>query len=720
MLTKEELIAQVRQYDGNADVNNIGRAYDFALECHKGQLRESTLEPYFTHPVGVAQILAEYRLDSVCIIAALLHDTVEDCKASVQQIRLEFGWLVADIVDGLTKLSVFDESVARHSRQAENFRKLVLATSKDIRVLLVKLADRLHNMRQLKNVAEEKRRRVAKETSDIYSKLAERIGLARMHSEFEEIAFETLHPEICQSIKARLDTITNRDGGLVRRIVVQLKEDLADQDVAAEISGRVKSAYSVWHKMQRKNSSFEQLGDVVAFRIIVDSVKDCYHALGVVHTRYQMVPSEYDDYISTPKPNGYKSIHTYVIGPEKQRIEVQIRTREMHHQNEYGAASHWVYKQGGSGQENFKWLRELIDLMAQSKDSDEFMEATKLEMYKDQVFCFTPKGELITLPVGATPIDFAYAVHSGVGNRCIGAKINGAMRPLRTTLQNGDQVEIMTGKAANPSAEWERLAVTAKAKAAVRRFLREHEREKNIDIGRTALFNRIKLLGEEPSDRVVEAGLQKIKYTKIEDVYVDIAIGGRSSEDIANLLFPRHGKVLGRIADALGLGSSRRRQKKAPKQDDGKKKSPILGLIAGMKFSYARCCHPVPGDSIVGVINTGRGITIHNTECKQLAVYAGTPERLMTIDWDPSCAGGQSTARLKLCMSNAPGTLGMLSVEIARSGGNISNLIVLDKSSAYIDMLVDVEVKDTSHLQNVIAALRSSSLTASVDRVLDQ
>ncbi|GHU01912.1 GTP pyrophosphokinase [Alphaproteobacteria bacterium] len=726
MLTKEQLAERVLAYDAAADTGLIARAYDYGQSQHEGQFRHSG-EPFFIHPLAVAEILTHYHMDPPTIAASLLHDAVEDTDAKLADISARFGPLVAELVDGVTKLTQID--LARRgdspsgSSQTENLRKLVLATSRDIRVLLIKLADRLHNMRTLVYIADEaKRRAKALETLDIYANLAERIGLEKIHQELQDIAFATLNPDAYASITARLEGITAKDGSLTDRIIARLGEDMLAEGLdGVSISGRTKSPYSIWRKMAEKNRSFEQLGDVVAFRILVDTVQECYHALGIVHTRYQMIPTYYDDYISTPKPNGYRSLHTCVIGPERQRIEVQIRTREMHHVNEYGVAAHWSYKQGAGNMEGtqFRWLRELLEVMNTSASSEEFLENTKLSMYRDQVFVFSPKGDLVALPQGATPVDFAYAVHSGVGNRCIGAKVNGLLRPLSTTLANGDQVEILTSKMASPSAEWERFCVTPKAKSALRRFLREQQRDKHIELGRQALIVAFRDAGREFSDKAVEAGLRALKATGIQEVYAEIGDGRRQAGKVVDALYPP--APAGLVSQLLDAFKPKPRKESEAESAARKMHMPkVLGLIPGMSVRFAKCCHPLPGDAIIGVIHTGSGVSVHRRDCVQLKNYASCPERFIEVAWNPEVsAGSLNTGRLRLQMTSDPGSLGSLSILIAKLGGNICNLITLRQTGQYADVLLDVEIRDAGHLTQLIAQLRASPIVSSVDRVAE-
>ena len=558
MLRQFELVERVRSYDPDVDEEGLDRAYVFAVKMHGSQKRASG-DPYFSHPVEVAGILTEYKLDYASIVTALLHDTIEDTAASYDDIKQMFGEEVAKLVEGVTKLSRI-QLQSDQTKQAENFRKLLLAMSEDIRVLLVKLADRVHNMRTLKyHKKPEKRQRIARETMEIYAPLAERIGMQEMKNELEELSFKELYPEAYESINVRLSFLRDQGGDLVARIIEALKNDLKDSGIQCEVTGREKSPYSIWRKMQRQNATFEQLSDIMAFRIIVPTVADCYHVLGIIHTKYPMVPGRYKDYISTPKPNGYKSLHTGVIGPEKHRIEIQIRTQEMHDIAEIGLAAHWRYKQGDykTDGRQFAWLRELLDIMEQSDNPEEFLEHTKMEMYQDQVFCFSPKGDLITLPKNATAIDFAYAVHSGVGNRCVGVKINGKIRPLRTVLTNGDQVEILTSKTQTPSPEWERFAVTGKARAAIRRFVRAQKREQYLEVGRQMLQRSYKSEGYEYSDKSLENVLTNFKQATVEDLIASVGEGVIQASDVVESVFPGHKSRFVRVVDAIKRGAKK-------------------------------------------------------------------------------------------------------------------------------------------------------------------
>ncbi len=711
MLRQYELVDLVKSYDKDADEDALNRAYVFAMKKHGAQLRASG-DPYYSHPVEVAGILTKFKLDSASIIAGLLHDTVEDTDTTVEEIKGLFGEQVAQLVDGLTKLAMIEQKSA-DKKQAENFRKLLLAMSEDIRVLLIKLADRLHNMRTLHFLKKpEKRMRIAKETLDIYAPLAERIGMQEVKSELEEIAFAELHKEAHDSIVARLNFLREQGNNLVPKIIAQLEQDMKDNGIKATISGREKTPYSIWRKMQQKNASFEQLSDIMAFRICVEDIATCYQALGVVHSKYHMVPRRFKDYISTPKPNGYQSIHTGVIGPENTRIEIQIRTFEMHEIAEKGVAAHWAYKQGEKAVgKNFRWIRELLEILEQASNPEEFLENTKLEMYNDQVFCFTPKGDLIGLPLNSTPVDFAYAVHSTVGDTCVGAKINGEIRPLRTILQNGDQVDILTSKAQHPSTEWERFVVTGKAKAAIRRYVRAHKREQFIALGQQILERTFKGENLEFSEKGLVNVMPNFEAESVDDIYAKVGEGLVTGWDVMKAVYPGYKQSkLGRVVKSLKVPTFK--SKKEKKGEPLK----IKGLIPGMAVHFAGCCHPLPGDRIVGIVTTGKGVAVHTIDCKLLEKFANEPERWLDIAWGDDVDDGPHIGRLKVMLNNEPGSLGELSNLIARNNGNIANLNIVYRTISYFELLVDVEVKDLKHLTDIIAALKASKVVSYVSR----
>ena len=712
MIRQFELVERVKDYDPGADEDALNRAYVFAMKAHGSQTRASG-DPYFSHPLEVAGILTEYRLDSASIVTALLHDVIEDTDTPPEAIEAQFGDEIARLVDGVTKLSRL-ELQSDHTKQAENFRKLLLAMSEDIRVLLVKLADRLHNMRTLEFIEdEEKRRRIAMETMDIYAPLAERLGMQEMKSQLEDLAFGQLNPDARDSILARLDFLRRQGGDLVDRILNQLEETLAGSGLAATVSGREKTPYSVWRKMQHKNVSFEQLSDIMAFRVVVDSVDDCYRALGTIHGAYSVVPGRFKDYISTAKPNGYRSLHTGVIGPERHRIEIQIRTTEMHEVAEFGVAAHWQYKQGSEVRDGrqYRWLRELLDILEHAAGPEEFLEHTKLEMFQDQVFCFSPKGDLINLPQGATAVDFAYAVHSEIGDTCVGAKINGRIMPLRSQLTNGDQVEIITSAAQTPSPMWERFVVTGKARARVRRFVRSKEREQYIDLGGAILRRAFDEAGYEFSMKALDGVLKIFAVSSADDLCAEVGAGNHTGREVVEAVFP--GTKKKKRSGVLSLTRAMGRKKNA-KENGG---IPIKGLIPGMAVHYAECCHPLPGDRIVGIVSTGQGVTIHTIDCESLGDVTEESERWLDVSWETGGVHPDGhVGRVELTIVNEPGSLGNLSTIIAKNDGNISNIKITNRSTDFFDLMLDIEVRDVKHLVDIIAALRATPVINSVER----
>jgi GTP diphosphokinase / guanosine-3',5'-bis(diphosphate) 3'-diphosphatase len=724
MIRQFELVERVQSYDPDADEDMLNRAYVFGLKKHGTQVRASG-DPYFSHPVEVAGILAEMKLDTASIVTGLLHDTIEDTDATRDEIARLFGESVARLVDGVTKLSRL-EVQSESTKEAENLRKLVLAMSSDIRVLLVKLADRLHNMRTLHHIKDPaRRRRIALETMDLYAPLASRIGMEKVKRELEELAFAELNPDGRASVLARQDYLRERGERLVPEIEAELIKTLKEGGLTAQVSGREKTPYSIWRKMQNKNVSFEQLADIMAFRIIVSDVAQCYQALGLLHGSYQVIPGRFKDYISVPKPNGYRSLHTGVIGPLGQRIEIQIRTEEMQDQAERGVAAHWIYKQGGPSTDapQYAWLRSLIEILDKAPNAEEFLEHTKLEMFHDQVFCFTPKGKLIALPKGATPIDFAYAVHSQVGDTCVGSKINGRMLPLRTQLSNGDQVEIITSKAQTPSPTWERFVVTGKAKAAIRRFIRTRQREQYLQLGKSLLDKTFHEEGYEVTEKGLDGVRANFKQATTDDLVAAVGAGLITSREVMTAVYPGLKQPQRKDGGADVVPISRARNKAAADAAKAKKEPAgsqiaIRGLIPGMAVHFARCCHPLPGDRIVGIITTGKGVTIHTIDCATLESFSESPERWIDVGWDSVSEGqpGIYTGRLKVTVANQPGSLSKLSTVIARHEGNISNLRIVNRSMDFFDMVIDVEVNDVKHLANITAALRATPAINAVER----
>jgi len=712
LMRQYELVERVRAYDPTVNEDLLNRAYVFSMQAHGTQTRASG-DPYFSHPLEVAGILTDMKMDSTTIATALLHDTVEDTLASLDDIQKQFGPNVARLVDGVTKLSRI-ELQTDQAKQAENFRKLVVAMSEDIRVLLVKLADRLHNMRTLRFLKnDDKRRRIAKETLDIYAPLAQRIGIEVMQDELEDLAFAELNPDARNSIVARLNFLRSEGEGIANKVMKELKDVLAKNGVVAELEGREKTPYSIWRKMQRKNVGFEQLSDIMAFRILVDSVENCYQALGVIHSHYHVIPGRFKDYISTPKPNQYQSLHTGIMGPEQQRIEIQIRTHEMHEVSELGVAAHWGYKAGAPRTDGlqYRWLRELLDIVEHAQKPEEFLENTKLELFQDQVFCFSPKGDLIALPRGASPVDFAYAVHSRVGDACVGAKVNGRMVPLRTALRNGDQVEIVTQKGGTPSPAWERFVVTGKAKSCIRRFIRTQQRTEYVLLGKSIMEKLCKQEGVDYSEKALEPIAKNFQSATAEDLLANIGASLQPAREIFNAAYPTH--RMKPPEKALPTAPA----VKAKTAVKGSAPLTLKGLIPGMAVHYARCCHPLPGDSIVGIVTTGKGVTIHTTDCETLESFTRAPERWIDVGWsDEQDKAELMVGRLDIVLINQPNSFGAMTTVIGKNNGNITNMKITNRTPEFFDILVDVEVKDTKHLTNIIAALRANSAVNSVDR----
>ncbi|MEM1400041.1 MAG: bifunctional (p)ppGpp synthetase/guanosine-3',5'-bis(diphosphate) 3'-pyrophosphohydrolase, partial [Pseudomonadota bacterium] len=659
MIRQFELVEKVRSYDPGADEDLINRAYVYSMRAHGHQTRASG-DPYFSHPLEVAGLLAEFRLDSCSIATGLLHDVVEDTDAGLTDLRETFGDEVAQLVDGVTKLSKL-ELVDDKSKQAENFRKLVLAMSKDIRVLLVKLCDRLHNMRTLSAIKKEERRtRIALETLDIYAPLAERIGMISIKDELEDLAFLHLNPDARASIVARLEQLRAEAGVNTEQISEDLQDCLAKGGVEAQVLFREKRPYSIWRKMVSKDQRFEQLSDITAFRIIVGSQADCYQALGVLHDRYASLPDRFKDYISTPKPNGYQSIHNGIIGPSQSPIEVQIRTGDMHKVAEYGVAAHWAYKQGQPAQDGpeYQWLRELLDILEDAQRAEEFLEHTKMELFQDEVFCFTPKGRLITLPQGATTVDFAYAIHSDIGDTCVGARVNGRHVPLRHVLKNGDQVDIVTSKTQTPSPEWERFVVSGKARARIRRFIRTRQRDEYAELGRQIMSKLFRQEGYEFGDKPLERVLKEFRAPSVTDLLASVGAGLISSRDVFATAFPDHDRsnspAKPQPEDGATVIPFERKRDRARKAGDPS--IALRGLIPNMAVHFARCCHPIPGDRIVGIITTGKGVTIHTIDCETLESFHESPERWLDVSWDTRhTADSRFVGRVHAVLANEPG-----------------------------------------------------------------
>jgi GTP diphosphokinase / guanosine-3',5'-bis(diphosphate) 3'-diphosphatase len=696
MLRQYELVERVKSYDPDADEALLNRAYVFSMQMHGSQLRASG-DPYFSHPIEVAGILTDLHLDDETIATAILHDTIEDTLTTHDEIVSKFGASVGRLVDGVTKLSKI-EAQTENERAAENLRKFLLAMSDDIRVLLVKLADRLHNMRTLHFVPDEaKRRRIAKETMDIYAPLAERIGMYEFMNEMQTLAFRELEPEAYASITKRLEQLHDGGGDQIARIGSGLKLLLSRAGIEADVSGREKHPYSIWRKMAERHISFEQLSDVMAFRAIVPDAASCYAALGLIHQRWPMVPGRFKDYISTPKRNGYQSLHTAVIHSEKMRIEVQLRSSEMHAKAEYGLASHWTYKQGAKRPDvPARWIDDLVEILDNADTAEELLEHTRMAMYQDRIFAFTPKGELFQLPKGSTPVDFAYALHTKLGNEAVGAKINGRVVPLRTQIENGDQVQILKSKAQEPQPAWLNFVATGKARSAIRRFVRNKEAGETRALGRKIYDEIVARLPAQLGEGALAAALKRLKIVDEGALMEKIARRTLTDAQVMEALMPGSGG--GDVA--------------APAPPQQREAISIKGLTPGVAFDLAACCHPVPGDRIVGLRRADEVIAVHTIDCPQLA--DGSDADWVDLAWGDGSDGG--TAQLAIVLKNEPGALAVMAGIFGTHKANILNLKLENRDASFHTFRVDLEVHDVQHLMRIIAALRSADAVSSAER----
>ena len=733
MMRQYDLIERVRAYNPNTDEALLNRAYVYAMKAH-GDQRRASGDPYFSHPLEVAAILTDLKLDDATIAAALLHDTIEDTAATRPEIDSLFGPDIGRLVEGLTKLKKLD-LVTKEAKQAENLRKLLLAIADDVRVLLIKLADRLHNMRTLHYMPEASRRRAAEETLEIYAPLAGRMGMHEMREELDDLAFRELYPEAYAVVSARLNALEEKSRALIAEIETQLTTKLADRGIDAVVKGRRKRAYSIWRKMERKSVGFEQLSDIFGFRVIVKTMADCYQALGIVHTTWPTVPGRFKDYVSTPKANDYRSIHTTVIGPGKQRVELQIRTTEMHEIAEYGIAAHALYKDGaGSPTEllsrestAYAWLRRTIELLAEGSNPEEFLEHTKLELFHDQVFCFSPKGKLIALPRKATPIDFAYAVHTDVGNTAAGCKINGKIAPLTSELLNGDEVEILTSKAQSaPPAAWESLVVTGKARASIRRATRMAVRTQYAGLGRRIverLFQRAKIAY---SDEKLTGALPRLARASVEEVMAAVGRSELKASDVARAMYPDYKEeraaamaVTPKKAETgwFGLKKLTSVKFKVPDSDTGAA-IPIRGINSDLPIRFAPNGGAVPGDRIVGIVAPGEGITIYPIQSPALSEFEDHPERWLDVRWDDDeSTPRRFPARITVQSVNEPGSLAQIAQVIAEHDGNIDNIHMVRRAPDFTDVTIDLEVYDLKHLTAILAQLRAKPVVAKAERV---
>jgi guanosine-3',5'-bis(diphosphate) 3'-pyrophosphohydrolase len=700
MIDVEDLIALVRNYNPRCNADLIRRAYAYGRQMHEGQLRKSG-EPYFTHPVAVAAILTEQRLDDASIVTALLHDTIEDTKSTYGEISRQFGDEVAELVDGVTKLTNLQLSSAQ-SQQAENFRKLFMAMSKDLRVILVKLADRLHNMRTIKSMSPEKQAQKARETMEIFAPLAGRMGMQWMREELEDLSFKVLNPDARNSIIRRFLTLQRETGDVVHKISADITNELEKAKIEAAVYGRAKKPYSIWRKMQEKDLAFSRLSDIYGFRIICTEVADCYRILGVIHQRWRAVPGRFKDYISQPKQNGYRSIHTTVSGRDGKRVEVQIRTQEMHEVAEAGVAAHWSYKEGVRSRNPFavdpaKWIASLTERLDEGSN-DDFIEHVKLDLYSDQVFCFTPKGDVVQLPRGATPLDFAYAIHTRIGNSCVSAKVDGIRVPLWTRLKNGQSVEIITAEGQRPQASWIDIAVTGRAKAAIRRSLREEDRTRFVKLGHELVRAAFDHVGRKATDKALRTAAKTLGLGDDQELLARIGSAELTARKVIETLYPE-----------LALAAT----------DEVDAQRAVAGLDADQSFRRAPCCQPLPGERIVGITYRGKGVVIHTIDCPALEEFEEQPNRWVDLRWHSGRHPAVNTVSLDITISNDAGVLGRICTLIGEQKANISDLKFTDRKPDFYRLLVDVDLRDVEHLHKVMTALEAETDVAQIGRHRD-
>ena len=749
MMRQWQLVERVQKYAPDADEVLLNKAYVYAMKAHGNQKRASG-DPYFSHPLEVAAILTDLKLDDATIAAALLHDTIEDTGTTREEIEGQFGPEIGALVDGLSKIKKLD-LVTKQAEQAENFRKLLLAISSDIRVLLVKLADRLHNMRTLEHMKPEKRKRIAEETLEIYAPLAGRMGMQWLRDELEDLSFRWLNPEAYKAVTARLTQLREKNRGLIDQIIPALQERLTQRGIQAEVTGREKKPHSIWRKMERKQISLEQLSDIYAFRVVVATVEDCYRVVGVAHTTWHIVPGRFKDYISNSKPNGYQSLHTTIIGPGHQRVELQIRTPGMHDIAEYGVAAHALYKDrvqnnGADAGERpstdtnaYEWLRRLVETLLQGDNAEEFLEHAKLELFQDQVFCFTPKGRLIALPRGAVPIDFAYAVHTDVGNHCVGCRINGRPASLITELRNGDEVQIETSSTQTPPAAWEKLARTGKARSAIRRAAKEALRHQYAGLGRDTLSKAFAALGREFSDELLTRGLSRLTQKSTDEVFAAVGRGELAADTVVKAVFPlvelpkrdapkriRRNRLEGRsetrseegwfnLTNFMGLKFRIFGADSTGPNEVGQA-LPIRGLRRDLPVNFGEGA--LPGDRIVGIMTPGQGIAIYPIHSPKLKAFDNEPERWIDVTWDiPDDSNERFPAAIEVTVLNQPGVLARVAQIIGEADGNIDNLRMVSRGADFTKMHIDLEVWDLTHLNEIIAGLRQEQVVQDVTRV---
>ncbi len=716
MLRLNDIISRVQGYHPTADVDLIKKAYVFSAQAHQGQVRKSG-EPYLVHPLEVSGLLAEMKLDEYAICAGILHDTVEDTSATSDDIKSLFGEQVAEIVDGVTKLSGIPFN-STYEKNAENFRRMLVAMAKDIRVILVKLADRLHNMRTLQHMRSDKQERIAKETLEIYAPLANRLGIYWIKAALENLCLRYLHPKDFLTLEEKLQSTEQAHESYIDEVRNTLKDKMENGGVPCDVKGRVKHVYSIWRKLKAQGIEFEQVNDIIAFRVICDSIPHCYQALGLCHAAWRPVPGRFKDLIAMPKPNGYQSLHTTVIGPDVQRLEIQIRTQQMNDVAEHGIAAHWAYKEGRpdtKDDEQFGWLRQLMEWQKELTDPTEFIESVKVDLFSDEVYVFTPRGEVRELKRGSTPIDFAYVIHTEVGHHCVGARVNGRIVPLRYRLKNGDTVEIMTSPTQRPNKDWLNFVRTTRARTRINAYLRKEQRKRAISMGREILDKEIKRYGRSLQKLTKAGALKKAvassRYDKSEDLLAAIGYGKVRAQEIAQSVLPA--EVLEKGPKEVTKPKTRLGQLFQAVAKRGQSGVTVQG-IDEMLVRFAKCCNPVPGDPISGFVTRGRGITVHAINCTKTLTL--DPERKVEVNWDTKNNVPRSV-QLRVITDDKPGILATMSQAFSGAGVNILNANCrARKDSRAVNMFL-VSVKDTQQLRAVMKTIENLSGVHSVERI---
>ena len=697
-------LESITSYLSKQEKYKVIDALRLSQEAHSNQLRKSG-DPFITHPLEVAKILTSIKLDADSIVAGLLHDTLEDTNLNIEEINKKFGNEIVELVEGLTKINKYSLKV-KNQKFGENYKKLILATTKDLRVILVKLADRLHNMRTIQFIKDEnKKTKIALETLEVFSPLAQRLGMKEWQDELEDISFEIINPDAKKTIIERLEYLKSKDDNIVDEIRYELKNIFFQEDLFCKVEGRIKSPYSIWNKIKNKNISFEQLSDIMAFRVITNSTRECYRCLGIIHRQYPYIQGRFKDFISAPKSNGYRALHTSVMGPKNKKIEIQFRSNIMDQIADFGVASHWKYKDPKKIKEKdareYKWVYDLVDSMNSSVTQDELIQNSKLKVFQNDIFVFTPKGDLIELPKNATPVDFAYAIHSQIGDKCVAAKINDKLQPLKTILNNGDQIEIITSESSQPSPLWRRFAVTTKVKSQLRRFFKNKKREEHIIFGREILINYFQKENYEFNNNIQQKILEDFNYKSIDDVYASIGSGEITALSVIKKIYPEYNYI-----------------PVSKFNENTQNPIKLKGLTAGMSYHLAGCCSPLKGDSIVGIVTAGIGVAVHTLDCDTLTSYQDTPDRWLNISWDnQSNLETISNARIVVVLFNKPGSLGKVTTVIAKNNGNISNILFSVRKPDFFEIIIDIEVRDANHLQNIIAALRMEKEVSSLERL---